>query len=81
MGTAGIVVALIALTKQRPVFRALTGRRIDATRDGYRVVCDSDCIDQAATLGLIIQTCSGEVGFCVDDNVAWITSLADASGV
>lgn len=72
---------IIALTRQRLIFQALTGNRIEIPVADITGVCDADVADEAASAGrqhLIIQISSGEVGFCVDDNASWVASLATA---
>lgn len=75
---------MIALTRQRLIFRALTGSQIAISVADIVGVRHADVADEVANAGrqyLIIETSSGEVAFCVDDDAAWIASLAKATGL
>jgi hypothetical protein len=69
---------MIALTRRRLVFQALTGKVIEVPVTDIAGVREAKVFNTAVTGGrqhLIIQTSSGEIGFYVCDNAAWIASL------
>ncbi len=70
---------IIALTRQRLVFQALTGKVIEVPVTDIAGVREAEVFKSAMKAGrqhLIIRTSSGEIGFYVTDNAAWIASLA-----
>jgi hypothetical protein len=75
---------MIALTRQRLVFRTLTSTQIDIPVADIVGVRHASVVDEAANAGrqhLIVETACGEVAFCVDDDAAWTASLATATGL
>jgi hypothetical protein len=69
---------MIALTRRRLVFQTLTGKMIEVPVTDITGVREAKDFKRALTAGrqhLIIQTSSGEIGFYVRDNAAWIASL------
>jgi Protein of unknown function (DUF3592) len=69
---------MIALTRRRLVFQTLTGKVIEVPVTDIAGVREAKVFKTAAKAGrqhLIIQTSSGEIGFYVCDNAAWIASL------
>lgn len=69
---------MIALTQQRLVFHTLTGKVIEVPVTDITGVREAEVFKRAVKAGrqhLIIQTSSGDIGFYVNDNAAWIASL------
>lgn len=74
---------LIALTRRRLVFHTLTGKVIEVPVTDITGVREAEVFKTAVTPGrrhLVIQIATGEVGFLVSDNRAWVASLADVVG-
>lgn len=74
---------MIALTPRRLIFQTLTGKVIEVSVTHITGVREAEVFKSAAKGGrqhLIIQTASGEVGFLVRDNAAWIASLIAVAG-
>jgi hypothetical protein len=69
---------VIALTRRRLIFHSLTGKSIEVPVAEIVGVREAKVFKRAVTAGrqhLIVQTPSGEIGFYVRDNAAWIASL------
>lgn len=69
---------VLALTRGRIVFRALTGRVIEVPVDGITGVREADAFRTATRTGrplLIVETSTGDIAFDVGDRPAWIASL------
>jgi hypothetical protein len=70
---------MIALTRRRLVFQTLTGKVIEVPVTDIVGVREAEVFKTAVKAGqrhLIVQTSSGDIGFFVSDNAAWIASLA-----
>ena len=69
---------MIALTRRRLVFQTLTGKMIEVPVTDIISVREADVFKRAVTVGrkhLIVEGSSGDIGFYVSDNAAWIASL------
>ena len=72
---------VIALTTRRLVFITLTGKSIEIPLAEITGVRESKVFKAAATGGvmhLIVRVPSGEIGFFVPDNAAWINAIMTA---
>jgi hypothetical protein len=71
---------VIALTSERLVFLTLTGTFIELPRNELTGIRQSKVFNRSVAGGhahLIVQTRSGELGFFVRDNSAWVAALAN----
>jgi hypothetical protein len=72
---------VIALTMRRVIFVTLTGRSVEVPLTAITGVRESKVFKASVAGGhvhLLLQTASGEVGFFVADNAAWIDSINKA---
>lgn len=74
---------LIALTRQRLVFRTLTGKAIDVPVETITGVREATVFKGSVVGGqrhLIVETAAGEIGFYVFSGIAdWIAALTPAT--
>jgi hypothetical protein len=71
----------IALSRQRLVFLTITGKLIEIPLNAVTGVREALVFKRSAAndrMHLIVGTESGEIGFFVPDNAAWINAIADA---
>lgn len=70
---------MIALSDKRLIFHTLTGKVIEVPVTDITGVREAKVFKTTRTVGrqyLIIETGSGDIGFFVGDNAAWIASLS-----
>jgi hypothetical protein len=75
---------VIALTRRRLVFLTLTGKWIEIPLAEITGLRESKVFMASAAGGamhLVIRIRSGEIGFFVSDNAAWINALRNATGL
>src|SRR5829696_4853808 len=73
---------MIALTRQRLLFRMLIGSDLDIPIEEITELRESKRFQGGVVGGhvhLIVQTATGEVGFFVEDNAAWIAAITRAA--
>jgi hypothetical protein len=73
---------MIALTQRRLLFRMLVGSDLDIPVEEITGLREAKVFEGAVVGGhvhLIVQTGTGEVGFFVTDNAAWIAAITSAA--
>jgi hypothetical protein len=73
---------MIALTQRRLVFRMLIGSDLDIPLEEITGLREAKAFQGGVVGGhvhLVVQTATGEVGFFVDDNAAWIAAITSAA--
>ena len=80
----GRIALTIALTKRRLAFVTVTGKSFEIPLDAITGLRESKVFKNSVVGGrthLIMRTRSGEIGFFVPDNAAWVDAIANVAGV